>query len=245
MSASNSQIRNHTAFTLQTKFGRFILLKLAYLAAHFLPLAWLISSPLKVGYIHGLVELVRGNNAKVNVVFSRVRNFLACILLPIWKGLKMLVWVLPGLLIAMVGGCLAINPGEEIMTAIGGIIGLAGIVTSIVMVIRAYFSYRMAHLAFADNPELDVYDAVEYSKKMMDGRKFHLFCLTIPYLLYMILIIVADALLTFVAAQLLSSLPGLMMAISLLASLAAIAGIIYISLLSELAVVCFYEDNHD
>ena len=135
---------------------------------------------------------------------------------------------------------------EGFLMAIGGIIAVVGGIMCLVWGIQAYYRYSMAHIAFADNPDLDVYNAVEYSKKMMDGRKFQLFCLTFSYLLLKLLVAVALCLVVFIGVQLMTELGSLAFLggiLAFVAVIAAIAAFIYLTLLEELAQICFYEEN--
>lgn len=245
---NNPEVRSRTAYAVQTNFGRIILLKLAQgtVSSMLFLFYFIIGAPLQAGYTYGLLELVRGNGVKVNILFSRFRQILASILLSTWTTLKTLAWLLPGLLIAAVGAIMVIIPSMELVGTIGAAVVAVGAITCFVLWIQAYYRYSMAHIAFADDPELDVYDAVECSKEMMRGRKFQLFRLTIPYLLIRIAVIIVLALLIFVATMIFSELPDLAFLggiLILIAAIAAIGSFIYIALLEELVTICFYEEN--
>lgn len=244
---SNSQIRGRTTATVRGNFGRIILLKIARgTVVGFLWLLTFLLAPLKVGYTRGLIELVRGHRPKVNVVFSRFPQILACILLPIWTLIKQMLWLLPGLLIALLGSVMSVMATEEVIRIIGAVIDAAGLIVCFVHGIQAYYRYSMAHIAFADNPDLDVYDAVEYSKRMMEGRKFQLFCLSFTYLLYKLLVAIAVCAVGFIIYKLATELVSLAFLCGILivvTAITAIGAFIYISLLEEMARICFYEEN--
>lgn len=246
MSANNTQIRSRATSTVRSQFGPIVLLKMAQGAVLSLLLLFssLISAPLKAGYTHGLLELVRGKDLKVNVVFSRFRHILAAILLPTWTALKTVAWVLPGLLIAIVGLIVSATGGEDFLVAVGGIIAAVGGIMCAVWGIQAHYRYKMARIAFADNPDLDVYNAVEYSKRMMEGRKFQLFCLTFSYQLLKVLAIVAAVGVCAIGMQLEYDLFFLGVILMFAAIIAAIAAFIYLTLQKEVAEICFYDENH-
>lgn len=157
--------------------------------------------------------------------------------------MKTVAWVLPGLLIAIDGSIVAATGREDFLMTIGALIGAAGGVMCAVWGIQAHYRYKMAHIAFADNPDLDVYNAVEYSKRMMEGRKFQLFCLTFSYQLLKVLAIIAAVGVCAICMQFEYELFFLGVILMFAAIIAAIVAFIYLTLQQEVAEICFYEEN--
>lgn len=138
----------------------------------------LISPVLTLGLIHATLTLLRGGTATVSTVFSRVGSIIRVIALNIVIGLKVLLWMLPGLAVAV----LAIVIG--ILTEKAGVMLALYFVSMMVMtvpMIMAVYRYAMASTFLADEPETGVLTCIRRSKEVMKNRKMQLFTLEFPY----------------------------------------------------------------
>lgn len=155
----------------------------------------LLYPALMLGLYSGLLNLIRGQEAGVSAVFSRLGSCLKGFLLSLYIGLRVWLWMLPGLGVSTLGIIIG--------SSFGTFVSLVGVLLIYVLVIPAAFRYCMALPALADKPELGVLAAFQMSKEIMNGRKWQCFKLIFLYALalvgVMILISILSALLAKVA----------------------------------------------
>lgn len=215
---------------------------------------------LNTGYIYGLILLAQDTPVKGSVLICRWKHALGSIGLNLWIAVKTAFWALPGLGVILMSG--AISSATTISIAAGyekayerrdydyepsefgyglaKFVAIVGLILIVALLIPATMRFAMGTYAFAEKPSMGVYDAVEYSKRMMYGRKWQLFCLTLPYILGMVGLVLAVALINW--------LLGLMEAGAVIAfltpfmSIGVIVGFYYLGLLAQVATAHFYNE---
>lgn len=243
-------------------------LYIAVYTLFFIPigLCSIVSSLLTPGYHNGLIKLSLNENVKASVLLSRLRHSLASIGLPLWRSLKTWLWAIPGLAIMLLGNTITISTlieeGEYFALAaptgltstilpyglavveefyFGDFLWLCGLLALLALVIPAWLRYSMAAYVYAETPAIGVYDAVEYSKAVMNFRCASLFKLILPYILIDIGICVAYYFLNKWMFELdLGAFTGMIYDI---VRYAALLGIIYVGFLRDVAYANFYLDN--
>lgn len=189
----------------------------------------LFSAALSLGLQSGYLNLIRGGTASVSDVFSRLDSSVKALLLSLLIGLRVWLWMLPGLLIVIIGG--------SISSGFGAFLAIVGMVLSYALVIPAAFRYCMAFTALADEPDLSVMDAFHKSIEIMDGRKMTYFRL----IFVLVLVLMGISL----AATLLMNLLGRLALLAILLSLALFAVSIIGSLVIQIASLMFYVECND
>ena len=202
----------------------------------FAVLAIVVSLLLQVGYARGLQKLGNGEAVKASVLLPHWKHILGCLGLPLWVGVKTLAWGVPGFLVQTLGALLGDGGAGTFVSILGDILYYA-------LVIPASLRYALAIHAFADNPEVGVFDAVETSKAMMRYRKWQLFCLTLPYALIIIAVWVGYIVFVALGAAWASTALGAWLIVVLL--LAAIATTAYMGMKSAVAVACYYNAHKE
>ena len=226
----------------------------------------IVGSILTPGYHNGLISLAQSENVKASVLLSRLRHFLASIGLPLWRSLKTWAWAIPGLAIMLLGNTITVATVVEdseylVLSLPKGLIGaimpyglvgyeefyfgdfvwFCGLATVLALVIPAWLRYSMAAYVYAETPKIGVYDAIEYSKAVMNFRCGTLFMVILPYLLINIGILVAYYFLN----KWLADVDFGMFTVFVYEILryGALLGIIYVGFLRDMAYVNFYLEN--
>lgn len=141
----------------------------------------LLNGGLNLGYITQLIDTGRGGVPRVMGVFSRMRYCLKAWGLRLWTGLKLVLWMLPGVGLLILGAELQLY---ELYEA-GNLVMIIGMVLLFALVIRALLRYSQAMHLLADEPDRGVRECVSHSKGMMKNRKWQYFKLSIPVILRM------------------------------------------------------------
>lgn len=137
----------------------------------------LITPVLTLGQNHTLLKALRKEEFSVGTVFARMPIFFKAIGLQLMTGLRIILWTLPGMALSMVAAVLLL-----LVPTIGGLVFLAAMVLSFVLMIQAMYRYRMATYVMADQPETGVNAAIRRSCEVMKGRKMELFSLEISFI---------------------------------------------------------------
>lgn len=188
----------------------------------------IISVGLSMGYTASLIQMHDGQQVPASNVFCRVRRSLPAFGLMLWIYFKTILWSLPGYAIAFIG--------TMIGGTFGGIIAFIGSVVSMVFTIRAAYSYALSTYFFADDENCGVFEAVNDSIAAMDGRRFELFKLTIPYAL----IIVAAMVVFSIIIAIVGNMGSFAAVVSIVGVIALIVLCAIVAMLSTMATVCFY-----
>lgn len=153
----------------------------------------LIAPALTLGLYNGILQLIRGEQTGVGVVFSRISSCLKGFLLSLFVGLRIWLWTLPGL------GVLTL--GLIIGGSFGIVLTIVGFILMYALIIPAAFRYCMSLPALADQPELGVLGSFRKSKEIMQGRKWQYFKLVFFYVLIFVAFIIVLSLLSALLAK--------------------------------------------
>ena len=146
--------------------------------------SFFISPVLMLGLTNSLLQLLRGKEIEVKSVFSRVRIFFKSILLNLLTIFKLLLWSLPGGLIMVGSGVLAIVAQQTWILSLY----FVGLVVMMVHMIRAMLHYAMSTIFLADDPTMGVRAALKSSIAMMRNRKLALITLTLSVYVWTLLL---------------------------------------------------------
>lgn len=192
------------------------------------------SCGLSMGYTAALIRLNDDKTVTATDVFSSLGYSLSAFGLDLWMGLRIFVWMLPGLAVVLVGVLLGLLIES---TAVMTIFAIIGYILLLIFGIRATYSYAMSLYLYADRPGLGVFGAVNESLSMMNGRRLELFLLTLPYALIVMGGAIVFSLLTMLFAALHEVL---VLVFSIVGGIALLLLTAYISLLTTMAYVSFY-----
>lgn len=141
----------------------------------------ILSGPLILGGMVFYLAFTRRGPAGLDMLFAGFKNFghalRAYLLVVIFVSLWMLLFALPGIVLAVIAGLL--SEGSE--AAIGVGIVLCGIL-AIVAAIYASLRYAMTFYLLADDRRLGSLTAIRNSRDMMDGYKWKLLCLQVRFI---------------------------------------------------------------
>lgn len=202
-----------------------------------IPVIELLSLGLSMGFQNGLIRIARGERPPVSVVFSRMKNCFTAYGLNLWMSVKLFLWALPGLGVALVGAIAATLLRSEVLLTVMPVI--IAIVTLVCIIIAAY-RYAMAIYFAADDPRNGAFGSVKRSTIMMTGRKFELFRLTVPYALLAFLIALALELTGWVISMLPLDLNWLAVVMAVILCAVGIVTSIYLTLLTQVTQACYY-----
>lgn len=191
-------------------------------------------SGLMLGYNGCMLQLHDGKSVRASDVFSYLGNSLPAFGLGLWIGLWVFLWMLPGMAVMLIGALIGGAMDSEALTVLLMIVGYVAI---FVCVLRAAFSYSMANYALADKPSMGVRAAMNKSKELMNGRRWQLFCLTVPYAL----ISIGASLLVSLLVALCSGSQSLSAIIAIIGMLIMIVACVVISLYTAAAYASFYK----
>ena len=208
---------------------------------------------LNTGLLYGMILLAQDTPVKCSVLICRWKHTLGCIGIGFWTRFKIALWALPGVGVMLLGICICLatfvgtiasesgsTSGMGFGLGLGGLCFVVGLILYHVLRIPAQLRFAMAPYAFAEKPSMGVYDAVEYSKRMTYGRKWQLFCLTLPYEVGKVGLVLAAILIIWLlslmeAAAVITFLAPIM-------AIGAIVGFYYLGLLAQVATAHFYNE---
>lgn len=162
-------------------------------------LSIIILPAMMLGVNYCYMNMLRGQNATINDLFSRLVFGPRSILLAMFTSFRASLWNLPGLLVVLHGAAMSMGSlvsGPEIrfsgnqftisaspqVTFGRFIMGVGGIL-ALVMYVIALIRYCMAMPVLADKPEMGVLECFRKSKRIMQGRKLDYFKTIILYVL--------------------------------------------------------------
>ena len=164
-------------------------------------ITWLLSPVLTLGFNHTLIKTLRREEIAVSTVLSRLPLFFKAIGLNLMIFLRLLLWMLLGMMLSMLGLRLLlwIMPGFGTVVllepSIGGLLMLAAMAVMFVLMIRAMYSYRLATYIMADVPETGINASIRRSKEVMKGRRMELFGLEFSFLGWRLLLSMGQSML--------------------------------------------------
>ena len=185
-------------------------------------LAALMTPFLTLGMIHWLQSLLRGEPAgDVAAVFSRARLFGKAIALRLYVGLRVFLWMLPGLalnLLSLLPVRLADPQSRMAVLSAANtsvrIMSLAA-VAAVVLGIMALLKYALGDQILADHPEKGPIQAAKESKAMMRGKRGMLASLYLGFLLWYFLEMMAMNLAGALFGSVIGTMVGMLCALAL------------------------------
>ena len=187
-------------------------------------LSALVYPAVLLGLYHGILNLIRGADASVADVFSRVGSCLKGFLLSLYVGLRTWLWILPGFVLGILGAALSNSFGVFLM--------MIGVIAMYALVVPAAFRYCMALPALADQPDLGVLGAFNRGKEIMQGRKWQLFRLLFLYGLLLVGVAVLLSLLMTAVAK--------STVLLILMSVVALVAVVLVGVIILVAMLTFY-----
>ena len=139
----------------------------------------LVNSGLTLGRHAQLIATGRGEKPRLLGGFSRIRHCFKAWRLELWVAIKVLLWLLPGFLVLLLGAEMQVYGHETL----GNLLMTAGFGLMIGLVIPALCRYSLSTFILADEPDRGVRDCVNFSKGLMEGRKWQYFKLGVPMIL--------------------------------------------------------------
>ena len=164
--------------------------------------AYLVGSPVKLGYHKFFLHAVDGNESgiRVGTLFDFFRNgYGKSVCLSLLHDLIINATMLPFYILTGIGmsrffqsifaAAFITGANEEmvmatVVTTLFSMMGLMmlGLGISMVICIPVSYMYSMAHFIMADYPSVGVVEALRSSRNMMKGNKFRLFCLELSFI---------------------------------------------------------------
>lgn len=140
-----------------------------------LSLMVMIASPvLMLGMINALLHALRGKEFTAGIALSRAKYILKALGLELLIAVKLFVWMLPGTLLMVLS--LFLPP------TLTALVATVGFVATIVMGVRAGYSYSLSVFVLADEPQTRIRDCIRRSREVMQGRRMELFSLEISFI---------------------------------------------------------------
>lgn len=140
--------------------------------------AWLIAPVLTLGQTYYQLKLLRRQETAFKDVFARGRYFFKALGLTLLIALKLLLWALPFMAVMLIGFTLmAVQQSTGWMA-----LSMAGSFGMTAAIIRAVFTYAMAPVIQADEPEKGVMQCLRESIQIMNGKRMLLFSLELSFI---------------------------------------------------------------
>lgn len=138
-----------------------------------------IGAGMTMGHHLQLIRIGQGSTAPVLGVFGRMQFCLKAFGMDLWFALKIILWLLPGLLLFVAGAVISALEFYEI----GNWILALGVGLLLGLSIPAIFRYAMAPYILADEPMRGIRECLTLSKTWMQGHKWQYFKLALPVIL--------------------------------------------------------------
>lgn len=196
---------------------------ISYLAGQLsgIPLLGLIASLLlsipTMGILMGKMEYLCGAPLQYECFAGMFPHWTKVVCYELWAMLFAFLWMLPGLLVAFLGGVMGgvglLDSSGDVSVA-GVLIALAGIVLMLVLLTRAMLNYMVSPCLLVDNPDMGGLATLEKSKAMMRGNRWRFVKMNLPiFLMQLVLILLVGLLGDTWFASLLSSVVSAAMAV--------------------------------
>lgn len=203
-----------------------ILASTAFWTIRGLELLALLATPcLVLGMYKWLMDLLRGQEPPVSAVLNRVRYFFKSIGLQLMIILKVLLWMLPGIVasVALVYPAVQASTVQAQQEAIlrSQAYSLPVLLMMIVPGAIAALRYALAEYVMAEKPESKIRFCLRRSRELTDGRKKNLFSLVLSFLLWYFLELLIAGLLSGVLSLVFQMLAGLALNIWMACSISA------------------------
>lgn len=153
--------------------------------------AWLTAPVLALGQTYYQLKLLRRQETAFKDVFARGRYFFKALGLTLLIALKLLLWALPFLAVMLIGFTLMVTQQSTGWMTLS----MAGSFGMTAALIRAVFTYAMAPVIQADEPEKGVMQCLRESIRMMEGKRMLLFSLELSFIGWYLLCALGSSLL--------------------------------------------------
>lgn len=164
-----------------------------YIALGAIVLLLLVQPFLELGWKACLLRILRGEPVEIQDVFCRKSCFFKGIGLVLLQGLKMLVWMIPGMIGYMICTVLMVVIDSILFLYLG----IACMIASVVMGLRAAMHYSMSTYFMAEHPEWGIRMCIKSSVDVMRNRKMQLAMLYLSFIGWMFLASLVTSLLSF------------------------------------------------
>ena len=187
--------------------------------------ALVITPCLSLGMYKWLMDLLHGQEQPVNSVLSRMKYFFKALGLQLQVILRVLLWMLPGIIAAgfLVYPVLRAGNAQAQLAALQRSQGLSFPVLLLMAVPGAIAAlrYALADYIMAENPENKILFCVRRSRELMRDRKKDLFFLMVSFLLWYLLELLIASMLSGVLSLAFQMLAGLALTVYLSCSVCA------------------------
>lgn len=187
--------------------------------------ALVITPCLSLGMYKWLMDLLHGQEQPVNSVLSRMKYFFKALGLQLQVILRVLLWMLPGIIAAgfLVYPVLRAGNAQAQLAALQRSQGLSFPVLLLMAVPGAIAAlrYALADYIMAENPENKILFCVRRSRELMRDRKKDLFFLMVSFLLWYLLELLIASMLSGVLSLVFQMLAGLALTVYLSCSVCA------------------------
>ena len=187
--------------------------------------ALLITPCLSLGMYKWLMDLLHGQEQPLNSVFSRMKYFFKALGLELLVILKVLLWMLPGLVATgfLVYPVLRAGTAQAQMAALRQSQGYSFPVMLLMIIPGAIAAlrYALSEYIMAENPESKILFCVRRSKELMRDRKKDLFFLLVSFLLWYLLELLIASLMSGILSLVFQMLAGLALTVYLSCSVCA------------------------
>lgn len=187
--------------------------------------ALVITPCLSLGMYKWLMDLLHGQEQPVNSVLSRMKYFFKALGLQLQVILRVLLWMLPGIIAAgfLVYPVLRAGNAQAQLAALQRSQGLSFPVLLLMAVpgTIAALRYALADYIMAENPENKILFCVRRSRELMRDRKKDLFFLMVSFLLWYLLELLIASMLSGVLSLVFQMLAGLALTVYLSCSVCA------------------------
>lgn len=147
----------------------------------------LLSPVLTMGLINALLHALRRQDFTPVIALSRVRYILKAVGLMLLFALKLLLWMLPGMALALAGLLLP--------ESLSGLAMIVGMIASVVMGVMASYRYAMVTYIMADDPTTRIRECFRRSCQVMNRRKLELFSLELSFIGWRLLLSMVQSML--------------------------------------------------
>lgn len=165
----------------------------------------LLGPVLDLGFINALLHALRQQDFTPAIALSRMSSILKLLGLEILIGLKITVWMLPGMAVS-IGGVFVMVLVQE---TVGALMIAVGLIACVAMGVRAGFSYALSVYVMADDPSTGIRECIRISKDTMNGRRMELFSLEFSFVGWRMLLSMAQTLLLSLFGQVIGQTLGM------------------------------------
>lgn len=138
-----------------------------------------------MGLVTGTIDYLRGGKITVGYVTSMFSFIPEMICYRLWMCLFLLLWMLPGLVMTILGFAMIVPAADG--SAGAGVAALifmyGGPILLLALAYRTELNYAMSACLIADQPTMGGLEALRRSKQMMRGNRWRYVKMTLPVLL--------------------------------------------------------------